>query len=159
MQSSDNIGLKMRYYFRASCSDLAEHSRMKKSSLLAGLIIAGALALSAVRPAFATELCAVVDKTCKAGDPSFVASSESVNYKLTPSRLTGSFTCSGHTTDVPKKEVTCNGEKLGGSEGNPAVPCGTSLDGITATTDDWKETIFPSGKVSVKCTFGGSDTQ
>jgi hypothetical protein len=72
--------------------------------------------------------------------------------------------CSGTTTTPPTKATKCDGEVLNvGTEGAPTVPCQLSLAQFSGTTgpvltDDWTETITPSGKIHLVCTFKPNET-
>jgi hypothetical protein len=62
--------------------------------------------------------------------------------------------CSGTTTTTPTTATKCDGETLNANstEVSPADPCSMALEQFGGTTgpvlsDDWTETITPSGKV------------
>jgi hypothetical protein len=153
---------------------------MRKTVVAVGVFVAAVVALSvgphnsvpssfavaASATATATPLpgpnafsCTALDKTCSAVDTKFTPTSSSINLKTSGSTVTGSFTCKGTTTNKPTKAAKCDGEALGGSNGetSPTQPCSLTIGSTTLTTDDWSETISASGQVSEKCTWGGTD--
>jgi hypothetical protein len=136
---------------------------MKRVSIFGSYLLAGAVWLSGPASALAVALpgtavtgtCAVLDNTCLAADATFVPTSVSVK---TAGAVT-TATCSGTTTNKPAKKAKCDGETLGGVNGEttPLQPC-TILLGTTALhIDDWTETISTSGKVSLMCKASGTD--
>jgi hypothetical protein len=72
--------------------------------------------------------------------------------------------CSGTTTTLPTKATKCDGEVLNAAtEAAPTDPCSLSLEQFGSTTgpvlsDDWTETITPSGKIHLVCTFKANET-
>jgi hypothetical protein len=92
--------------------------------------------------------CATLDST---------ASLSSLNISVN-SKGVWTATCRGTTTIKPSKSTRCVGETLNtGTEDAPINACELQLaSGVTTGpvfTDDWNETITPSGKVTLKCSF------
>ena len=73
--------------------------------------------------------------------------------------------CTGTTTTAPTKATKCDGETLNasGTEGTPVDPCEMQLEQFSSTTgpiftDDWTETITPTGKIHLICKFSATET-
>lgn len=120
---------------------------------------AGADALPGVS---VTGTCAVLDNTCAALDSSFAPTFVSVRN----SGNVVTIVCQGTTSNKPTKTTTCDGEKLGGPNGEtaPLQPCFATLSSSlplaalqNTTSDDWSEVISKTGSVKMTCTIGGKD--
>jgi len=120
-------------------------------------------ALAAPGPTI-SGICVVLDSTCAAVDSSFVPTF--VSAKL--SRNVVTVVCQGTTSNKPTKTTICDGEKLGGPNGEtaPLQPCsGTLFSGLplaalkSSLSDDWSEVISKTGSVKLTCTIGGKDTK
>jgi hypothetical protein len=125
--------------------------------VVALIVHAPARALAVAAPGTtATGTCAVLDNTCAATDATFVPTS--IKLSVSGSGVV-SLTCLGTTTAKPTKTTKCDGEKLGGANGEtaPTQPCAMTLGVNAVSTDDWTETITKSGNVTLKCTAGGKD--
>jgi len=61
---------------------------------------------------------------------------------------------------VPTDKVVLSGEKLGGTSGEtaPTQPLSVTVGGKTVTTDDWTETIWWTGKVTLRAVIKAGDT-
>jgi hypothetical protein len=146
-----------------------EKTREETMTKFGNLILSGGLAIglatilgspvhAAAPGPSTTGLCAALDQTCGALDTKFAATS----VKVSNSHGITSTTCTGATTNKPKKAVHCLGETLGGTSGETTTPpqaCVMTLGGSSVSTDDWTEVITPSGTVSLVCRFGGSDAK
>jgi hypothetical protein len=139
---------------------------MKTVSILGSCLLAGAFwlsgpagALAQVKPGpAATGTCAVLDDTCAAADATFVPIFVSVKKAGDVTTVT----CMGTTTKKPAKATKCDGETLGGNAGETATPpqgCVITLGSTATSIDDWSEIISTSGKVTLKCKSGGTDTK
>ena len=122
---------------------------------------AAALAAPTAVVAIVAE-CVVLEDDCTTQDKTFLASSAKVSVNAA-----GVWTsnCEGKTTVNPKKATKCDGEKLNGTAGDsdPQFACEmfvASTGGTTGPvfTDDWTETITPSGHVTMKCNFNPKET-
>ena len=108
--------------------------------------------------------CAVVESDCATIDMSLTITSTKTS--LSPAGVWTS-TCAGITAHKPTKTTKCDGETLSGSSGDTSSPqfaCAMEFIGYLSVnagpvyTDDWTETISPSGKVTIKCTFNPNET-
>jgi hypothetical protein len=104
-----------------------------------------------------TGTCAVLDSTCVNSDSAFVPTS----VKVSITKTVTTATCVGTTTALPTKATKCDGEILGGASGEtaPLQPCTILLGATSAPIDDWTETITKTGKVTLTCKAGGTDTK
>ena len=146
-----------------------------KRSLLLNLICSSLISLSLFgRPtgALAAPMgvsavvgsCAVLENDCATIDMSLAITS--TKTALSAAGVWTS-TCTGTTINKPSKTTKCNGETLSGSGGDtpsPQFACAMEFIGFLAVnagpvyTDDWTETISPSGNVKMTCKFDPKET-
>jgi hypothetical protein len=109
-------------------------------------------------------MCNVVEMDCNTHDGGFTVSSSKVSVNTAG---VWTSTCLGITTNKPTKATKCDGETSNGSAGDTASPQFACLllmqnDGSSTTgpvfTDDWIETITPSGNVKMTCKFDPKET-
>ena len=139
---------------------------MKRFSMLALFLAMGLGMFCRPAPALAQSVviggCGfVLSSDCTSPDKTSVVTS--VKIALNAAGVWTS-TCSGTTTTAPAKATKCDGETLNANstEGSPADPCQMSLAQFSGTTgpvssDDWTETITPSGKINLVCKFDPSE--
>ena len=138
---------------------------MKRFSVLAWCLSIGlavfcrpAAALAAPKAVvLIAGLCAVLEDDCATSDNTFKVSSASVSVNEAG---VWTSTCQGKTTVTPTKATKCVGETLNGTAGDtsPQFACALETEGGGGVngpvfTDDWSETITPSGHVTMKCSF------
>ena len=143
---------------------------MKRFSVLAWCLSIGlavfcrpAAALAAPKAVVSIlGICEVLEDDCTTTDSSFVVSSAKVSVNAAG---VWTSTCEGKTTHTPTKATKCDGESLNGTAGDtsPQFACGMALlsdatENGPAFTDDWSETITPSGHVTMKCNFNPSES-
>ena len=116
-----------------------------------------AAALAAPTAVVAVEaICVPFEDDCATQDDTFVVSSAKVSINGAGAATS---TCQGKTTVKPSKATKCDGETLNGGTGDsdPQFACAMVSNAggsaIEIFTDDWTETITPSGHVTMKCSF------
>lgn len=121
-----------------------------------------AAAFAAPNPVVATfGVCEPLENDCATLDPNFIATSARV--AVNPAGVWTS-TCTGTTTFKPTTATKCKGEILNGATGDtdPQFACELVLAGTggepVVFTDDWVETVTPSGRVTMTCTFNPHET-
>ena len=139
------------------------------------LVLAGCLSIGLAvfcRPATALAapkavvvivgICGVLEDNCTTADSSFVVSSAKVSVNAAG---VWTSTCEGKTTHTPTKATKCVGETLNGTAGDtsPQFACGLETEGAGGIngpvfTDDWSETITPSGHVKMTCKFSPKES-
>jgi hypothetical protein len=147
---------------------------MREGIMKGFLVLAGCLSIGLAvvcRPAAALAApkavvaivaeCAVLEDDCTTSDNSFDVSSAKVSVNAAG---VWTSTCDGKTTHTPTKATKCVGETLNGTAGDtsPQFACGMELVSGTTTgpvfTDDWSETITPSGHVTMTCKFNPNES-
>ena len=138
---------------------------MKGFSVLAWCLSIGlavfcrpATALAAANPVVAIAgICEPLEHDCATLDHTFLVSSAKVSVNAAG---VWTSTCTGTTTVTPTKATKCDGETLNGTTGDtsPQFACELLTEGTGGLTgpvftDDWTETITPSGHVTMKCSF------
>jgi hypothetical protein len=104
----------------------------------------------------------VLANDCNSLDATSVPTSDKISVN---SAGVWTSTCLGTTGAKPTKATKCDGETLNGSMGDPApqFACELRLFGDDTETgpvftDDWSETITPSGNVKMTCKFDPKET-
>src|SRR5260370_14421842 len=141
--------------------EIMREENMKRFSILAwclsiGLAVFCGPPAALAAPKAVVEIvggCATLEDDCKTLDLNFTPDSAKVS--VTPSGVWTS-TCAGTTTVKPTKATKCDGETLNKDTGesDPQFACEIALvkqgGATTVFTDDWSETITPSGHVTMK---------
>lgn len=141
---------------------------MKRFSVLAWCLSIGvavfcgpATALAAPNPVVVIlGGCATLEDDCKTLDKTMVPDSAKASVNKAG---VWTSTCTGTTTVKPAKATKCDGETLNGGTGesSPQFACAMELLGEGTNnavfTDDWSETITPSGHVTMKCKFDAKE--
>jgi hypothetical protein len=142
---------------------------MKKFSVLAWCLSIGLAVFCGPGAALAAPtavvaiagICEPLENDCVTLDSTFTVNSSKVSVNKAG---VWTSTCTGTTTVKPSHATKCNGETLNGGTGDsdPQSACVIELIGdSTATgpvfTDDWSETITPSGHVTMTCKFSPNE--
>ena len=143
---------------------------MKGFLVLAGCLSIGlavfcrpAAVLAAATPVVAIAgICEPLEHDCATLDKSFLVSSVKVSVNAAG---VWTSTCTGTTTVTPTKATKCDGETLNGPAGDTSPQHACELEvvgngGATGPvfTDDWTETVTPSGHVTMKCNFNPNES-
>jgi hypothetical protein len=147
---------------------------MREGIMKGFLVLAGCLSIGLAvvcRPAAALAapkavvaivgLCQVLEDDCATTDATFIPDSSRVSVN---GAGVWTSTCAGTTTVTPTKATKCVGETLNGTAGDtsPQFACGMELLSGSANgpvfTDDWSETITPSGHVTMTCKFNPNES-
>jgi hypothetical protein len=136
-------------------------------SFLASGVLAGLLMFSIPRSVLAqnatliSTFCHLLQDNCLSLDNLAVISSTSISRN---SAGVWTATCTGTTSIKPLKPTKCEGEMLNtGTEASPVNACAMQLSGDgtfvgPVSTDDWTETISPSGAVKMTCKLNPKET-
>jgi hypothetical protein len=133
---------------------------MRRFRVLAWSLSIGAAVFYGPAAAFATPTrvvavgaqCRTLESDCATPDPSFAVTSVQVSVNAAG---VWTSTCTGTTTFRPAQATVCKGETLNGASGDSdpqfeaemaLVPNGAEPAHFT---DDWSETITPSGQVTM----------
>jgi hypothetical protein len=108
--------------------------------------------------------CVVLESDCATIDMSLAITSTKTSLSAAG---VWTSTCTGTTINKPTKTTKCDGERLSGSGGDtpsPQFACAMEFIGYLSVnagpvyTDDWTETISPSGIVKMTCKFDPNET-
>jgi hypothetical protein len=133
-------------------------------NLICGVLIGlSALCQTASAVAVNVAVCEfVLANDCKSLDTTSTVTSDKISVS---SAGVWTSTCLGTTGVKPTRATKCDGETLNGSMGDPVpqfacelLMAGNGAETGPVLTDDWTETITPSGSVKMTCKFDPKET-